>query len=194
MVETISPVVYGGRRRRYLLAISIHTLAAGASAAAVGVVLGGTGALLGGPWDEVGPWAIGAVAALYALGELVLLPVPLPNRKAQVPAWWRSFFHPYVAAGLYGFGLGPGFLTYLGFGTYAAVLTGALVSGDPIIGALITSPFGVARGLAVLTGGRASDEDEPAVIVGRLVRFGAQRSVAVAHGLLLAGIATVALL
>lgn len=194
MVETISPVVHGGRRRRYLVAIALHTMGAGLSAAAVGFVLGLSGALLGGPWDVIGPVAVAAIAALYALGELVRLPIPLPNRKAQVPAWWRTFFHPYVAAGLYGVGLGPGFLTYLGFGTYAAVLAGAFVAADPAVGTLITAPFGIARGLAVLVGARTETEEEPSVLVDRLVRAGASRRVAVAHGLLLVAIAVVALI
>ncbi len=155
MVETITPVVHGGRRFRYLRSVAIHTLAATVAAGTVGLLLGALGALAGGPWSPGGLIVLGALAAVYAARELFRLPIPLPDRKAQVPAWWRGFYGPDVTAALYGLGLGPGFLTYLTFGTYAAVLAGSFITADPLLGALISAPFGFARGLSILVGMRA---------------------------------------
>ena len=154
MVETIAPVVHGGRNRSYWTAIALHTLGAVLSAMLVGAFLGGAGALLGAPWGNTGLIALAFVALLYAARELFRLPIPLPDLDRQVPDWWRTFFSKNVAAFLYGVGLGIGFLTYLSFGTYVAVATGAFVSGGMGTGALICAAFGLARGLAIALAAR----------------------------------------
>jgi cytochrome c biogenesis protein CcdA len=150
MAETITPVVHGGRRGPWLLSSLLHVGGATASAALLGAALGGAGALLGAPWGDATPAVVGAVALLYFAREAFRVPVPLPDRKRQVPEWWRTFFSPAVAAFLYGAGLGVGFLTYLTFGTFAAVAAGAAASGDAATGALLCGAFGLGRGVAVL--------------------------------------------
>ena len=149
MAETITPVVHGGRRKPYLLSSALHVAGATLTAALLGLALGAAGTIGGAPW-EASALAIGIVAAVYFAREAFGLPVPLPDRKRQVPEWWRTFFSPSVAAFLYGAGLGVGFLTYLSFGTFAVVMAGAAASGDPLAGALLCTPFGLGRGLAVV--------------------------------------------
>lgn len=149
MVQTITPVVHGGRRSRWGAAVVLHAVGAGVSAAAFGAVLGTGGSFLGAPWDRAGDLLIAGVALLYAAREAFGLPVPIPDRRRQVPEWWRSTFSPNAAAILYGLGLGIGFLTYVRYGTLVAVSTVALAFGNPLAGALILAPFGVARGLSV---------------------------------------------
>jgi cytochrome c biogenesis protein CcdA len=148
MVETITPVVHG-TRRKYLSAVLLHTLGATISAGLLGVLLGGMGAALGLEWNAAGVAVIAIVGAIYAGREAFGWPVPLPQMRQQVPEWWRTFFSPRTAAALYGLGLGAGFFTYLSFGTFAAVAAAALTSGDPLVGAALCAPFGAARGLAV---------------------------------------------
>ena len=194
MVETITPVVHGGRRFRYLRSVAIHTLAATVAAGTVGLLLGALGALVGGPWSPEGPIVLGATAAIYAARELFRLPIPLPDRKAQVPAWWRGFYGPDVTAALYGLGLGPGFLTYLTFGTYAAVLAGSFVASDPLLGALISAPFGFARGLSILVGMSATNEEMSAVIADRLTMAGVRSPPRLINAAALLAIAVVAFL
>jgi MFS family permease len=154
MVTTIDPVVHGGRNRGYALVVAVHVLGATVAASAFGTLLGGLGALLGGPWRIAGPIAITVVAALYAVREGVGLPVPIPDRHRQVPEWWRTFYSPPVASFLYGLGLGIGYLTFLTFGTFVAVTAGAVASGSPALGALVCGPFGLARGLSILLASR----------------------------------------
>ncbi|HEX2295495.1 MAG TPA: hypothetical protein VHN37_09320 [Actinomycetota bacterium] len=149
MAETITPVVHGGRRRPYAVAAALHVAGATISAGLLGGVLGTAGALARAPWEWTAP-AVVVVAAVYFGREAFSLPVPLPDRKRQVPEWWRTFYSPAVAALLYGAGLGVGFLTYLSFGTFAVVMAGAVASGDPLAGALLCIPFGLGRGLAVV--------------------------------------------
>ena len=150
MAETITPVVHGGRRKPYLVSCAAHVAGATGAAALLGLVLGAAGGLLRAPWDVATPAVVAGIGALYFVREAFRLPVPLPDRKRQVPEWWRTFYSPAVAAFLYGAGLGVGFLTYLSFGTFAAVAAGAAVSGDPATGALLCAPFGLGRSLAVV--------------------------------------------
>src|SRR5947208_895396 len=137
MAQTITPVVHGGRRGRWLGSVILHTAGTTASAAVFGAALGGIGRVLGAPWGAAGLAAVAAVAAAYAARELLRIPIPLPNLRRQVPDWWRTFFSPPAAAALYGLGLGVGFFTYLTFGTLVAVAAAAIASGRIAAGALV---------------------------------------------------------
>ena len=181
MVETIAPVVYG-RRSDYRIAIALHAGAAMTTAGLFGAVLGIVGLVLGAPWGRAGLIFVVVVAGLYALRELVGLPLPLFDRKQQVPDWWRTFYSPRVAAALYGAGLGIGFLTFLRHGTFTVVAAVALASGDPVAGALITAPFGLARGLTALASARATDEDATGLVVARLETLAQTRRTQVING------------
>jgi hypothetical protein len=168
MVETIVPVVHGEKRSSYRLAVALHVFGATVAAAVMGTLLGLAGMALGAPWNDAGLIVLAVVAAAYALREAFGLPLPLPDRHRQVPDWWRTFFSPPAAAFLYGLGLGVGFLTFLTFGTLVAVATGALVSGDPLVGAIVCAPFGLARGLSVLVNRHAASAEAAARVVDRL--------------------------
>jgi hypothetical protein len=163
-VETITPVVHGGSRSRWGISLALHAIGAAAAAAIVGSLLAGAGALLGAPWGVPGAVLVAAAAALYVARELGT-PVPVPQLRRQVPDWWRTFFPPHVAAFLYGLGLGPGFLTYLGHGTVVVVSVAAFASGRPLLGAAVLAPFGLARGLGpVLAFGVRSPSDAAALV------------------------------
>ena len=157
MVETISPVVHGGRNRRYWSSLALHVVAATVTAGAFGALLGGAGALASAPWGSVGVTIVCIVAGLYVLREAAGLPVPVFDRHRQVPEWWRTYFSAPVAALLYGAGLGIGFMTFLTFGTFVAVSVGAFISGDVVTGMVICAPFGLARSLALLTASENRD-------------------------------------
>ncbi|HEX6262221.1 MAG TPA: MauE/DoxX family redox-associated membrane protein [Actinomycetota bacterium] len=171
MAGTITPVVHGGRRTGWGVSVALHALGAGLAAAAFGAVLGGGGALLGGPWGGAGLWAVALVAGAYALREAFGLPVPVPERRRQVPEWWRGRLGPRGAAFAYGLGLGVGFLTYLRHGTLVAVSAVALASGDPWIGALVLAPFGLARGLSLTAVASTRTSDEVRGVIDRLERI-----------------------
>ena len=163
MVETIAPVVHGDRRSSYRLSLLLHGVASALAAAAVGALAGAVGLLLGAPWRW--GWAvIAGLALLYTVREATGLRVPIPDRHQQVPLWWRSFYSPRVSSFLYGFGLGIGYLTYLSFGTYVVVSAAAFASGDPLVGAAISAPFGLGRALSVALANARSSEDRPSGI------------------------------
>lgn len=168
MAETISPAVHGGRNFAYWRAVAVHILGAALAAAALGLVLGSVGAVVGAPWLSAAPTVVAAVAVLYFLRETMGFPVPVPHLRRQVPDWWRTFYSPAVSSLLYGLGLGAGFFTYLSFGTLAAVAVAALATGNPLWGAALCAPFGAARGVSVLASLRALDPEQGALVVDKL--------------------------
>jgi cytochrome c biogenesis protein CcdA len=159
MVETIAPVVYEGKKSRYLTAVALFATGAVIAAALVGLLAGALGTVAGAPWDTTGWIVVAVLALLYALREVFRLPIPVPDRHQQVPLWWRSFYSQRVTAVLYGFGLGLGYLTYLSYGTYFVVTIAALVSGNPLIGMALCAPFGLGRALSVLLANRRLAEE-----------------------------------
>jgi hypothetical protein len=188
MVQTITPVVHGGRRGRWLGSVAAYTTGATLGAAALGALLGGVGRVLGAPWGSAGLWAVAAVAAVFASRELLRVPIPLPNLHRQVPDWWRTFFSPPVAALLYGLGLGIGFLTYISFGTLVAVAAAASESGSALTGAVLVGAFGLARGLSVLVVWSGTTEERLGRVVDRIDVLGASRVPALVNGTLLAAL------
>lgn len=167
MVETIAPVVYG-RMRRYWAAVVIHSLSATITGTLFGSLLALIGIALGAPWQTPGAVAVAAVGVVYALREVLGWPVPLFDRRRQVPDWWRTFYPPHVTAALYGAGLGIGFLTFLRDGTYVVVCVIALTSGDVVVGALLGGTFGFFRGITTVTSARSKDEREVTGVVDRI--------------------------
>src|SRR6266545_2626146 len=98
MVETITPVVHGGRAGGWAGSVALHVTGAVASAAAFGAILGAAGSLLGAPWGGGGALLIALVTVLYLAREAAVVPVPVPQLRRQVPQWWRTFFSLPVAA------------------------------------------------------------------------------------------------
>jgi hypothetical protein len=184
MVETITPVVHGGSRKRWGISLALHAIGAAVAAAIVGSLLAGAGALLGAPWGIPGAVLVVAAAALYVARELGA-PVPVPQLRRQVPDWWRTFFPPHVAAFLYGLGLGPGFLTYLGHGTVVVVSVAAFASGRPLLGAAVLAPFGLARGLGPVLAFGVRSPSDAAALVERLDRSASKARWRVANALAL---------
>jgi hypothetical protein len=193
MVETITPVVHGGRNRRYWTSVILHVLAATATAATFGALLGLIGGLLGAPWGNVGLVVVIVAAVAYAARELIGAPIPVPDRRRQVPEWWRTFYSAPVAAMLYGAGLGIGFLTFLTYGTYVAVVVGAFVSGEPVQGALITAAFGLARSVSVLISARSVTGELASGVVDRLQDVAGTARPRTVNGVVLVGVAAGAL-
>ena len=193
MVETITPVVHGGRRSRWVASLALHVFGAGLSAAALGAVLGAVGRALQAPWGAAGALAVAILAMLYAARALAGLPVPVPQLRRQVPERWRSDFSPEIAALLYGLGLGLGFLTHLRFGTLLVVAAAAVASGSPLTGALVLLPFGLARSIPLILVAWAGEDEGVRLVAHRVEGVGASRLPAAANGTLLAAVGLTAI-
>jgi hypothetical protein len=188
MVETITPVVHGGRAGRWGLALALHATGATISAAAFGAVLGLAGAALGAPWGRSGLWLVAILAALYLAAEVTGIRVPVPQLRRQVPDWWRTFFSPAPSALLYGVGLGVGFATYLSHGTLVVVSAAAVASGRPAAGAVLVGVFGLARGLSAGVAFRTRSSEEGALLVTSLARSATWPGWRVAHAVALGAV------
>ena len=172
MVQTITPVVHGGSRKRWAMSLWLHVLGATTSAAAAGALLGGLGALLGAPWGRGGLILVAAVGALYAAREVFGFPVPLPELRRQVPEWWRGALGARTSAFLYGVALGPGVGTHLRHGTFVVVALAMVVVGDPLMGMTVIGAFGFARALGVSVAGSATTDAAVGDVGERLERVG----------------------
>lgn len=192
MVETITPVVHGSRKR-WSVAVAAHTIGAAASAALFGAVLGALGGVLGAPWGAGGPLLVAMLAAAYGVAELAGRALPVPQARRQVPEWWRTFFGPIPAAALYGAGLGIGFLTYLSSGALVAASAAALASGRPLLGAVVVGAFGVARGASIIVVGRARSSEDVARVAEHVASVGASRVPRLSTGVALVVLAAMAL-
>jgi hypothetical protein len=181
MVETITPVVHGGRRSRWAWLLALHVVGAAAAAAAFGAVLGVAGALLGAPWGAAGLALVGVLALLYLAREALGVPIPVPQLRRQVPDWWRTFFPFGPASFLYGVGLGVGFFTYLSHGTLVVVSVAAVASGRPVLGAVLLGAFGLARGATAVVAVRTRTSDESSALVDRLAGSASWPGWRVAH-------------
>lgn len=188
MVETITPVVHGGSRSRWVVFLAMHVAGAALAAAAFGALLGGAGALLDAPWGAAGLVVVATFAGLYLAREALGLPVPVPQLRRQVPDWWRTFFPFGPASFLYGVGLGVGFLTYLSHGTLVVVSAAAVASGRPLVGATLLAPFGLARGLSAVVTMRARTPEEGSALVGRLARSASWVGWRVAHAVVIGAV------
>ncbi|MDQ3940193.1 MAG: hypothetical protein M3238_02455 [Actinomycetota bacterium] len=186
MVDTVGAVVHGDSKRKLWVVGGLHVLGAGAAAALLGATLAGIGALAGAPWGSAGLAVVAAGALLYLLRETLGVPVPIPEARRQVPEWWRSFYSGPTAAFLFGAGLGVGFATFLGFGTFVVVAASALASGDPTTGAILCAPFGIARAVAAALA--ATRSPAPAAALHRLESFGAGHWPRAINSVALAGV------
>ena len=164
MIDTITPAVCGGRKRRR---IGIAAFAAGAvaSAAAVGAALGLAGAALG----STSAIAVAAgLAGLAALRESGLVRFPVPQLPLQVPERWRSELPLPIWSAGYGAGLGVGFLTFQPVSTFWVACAAAVALGRPLAAAACFSLYGAGRALMVaLPTWRGADPGDAVV---RLVR------------------------
>jgi len=146
MVESLTPVLCGGRARR-ALGLGLFALGAVGAAAALGGLLGAAGAGLP---RGAALGALGALAVAGAARDLGLLPVGLPQRRGQVPEHWRRELPVAVWTPLYGAMLGLGVLTFQVVSTFWVAAGGALVIGDPAVAAGCLALFGLGRVLMVV--------------------------------------------
>jgi hypothetical protein len=185
MVETITPVVHGGRRSRWAWLLALHVAGATGSAAAFGALLGVAGASLGAPWGAAGLLLVATLAVLYLARESFGVPIPVPQLRRQVPDWWRTYFPFGPASFLYGVGLGVGFFTYLSHGTLVVVSAAAVASGRPLLGAVLLGSFGLARGATAVVAMGARTADQGSALVDRLAGSASWVGWRVAHAIAL---------
>ena len=149
MVGTIIPMVHGERLEGiHKGSLWCHGIGAIAASALFGATLGWTGGTLLRP---SGPLTV-AVLVVSGIGHLVmsqrdlgLCHFPMPQSHWQVPKRWLSVMPPRMAALVYGMCLGVGILTRISSSGFYVVLGWVVLSGEPMLGALIMGMFGFGR-------------------------------------------------
>ena len=159
MLETFTPAVCGSRKRQ-IVAQALFTVAAVATSAVLGLVLGLAGSLLG---ARHAVFAAAALALLAAAREAGLVRFPLPQARRQVPERWRFELPLPVWATGYGAGLGAGFFTFQPVSTFWVACAGALALARPLPAAICLSLYGAGRAVMVVWPRRRTDDPTDAV-------------------------------
>jgi hypothetical protein len=159
MLETFTPAVCGSRKRQ-IVAHALFAVAAVATAAALGLVLGLAGASLGARQALLAAAALALVAAAREAG---ILRFPLPQSRRQVPERWRFELPLPVWATGYGAGLGAGFFTFQPVSTFWVACAGALALARPFPAALCLSLYGAGRAAMVVWPRRRAADPTAAV-------------------------------
>ncbi len=159
MLETFTPAVCGSRKRQ-IVGQALFAVAAVATSAALGLLLGWTGSMLGAEQAVLGAAALALVAAAREAG---LVRFSIPQARRQVPEHWRFELPLPVWASGYGAGLGAGFFTYQPISTFWVACAGALALAKPVPAALCVSLYGAGRALMVVWPRRRADDPTAAV-------------------------------
>lgn len=182
MLSSIHPLGERARRNRWSVTIASYTIGSTLAGAAVGAVLGWTGALLGRPTTALVVFGVAAIAA----GTLDLSGVKAPGPRRQVNERWIGALRGWVYGGGFGVQLGAGVATYVVTWAVWTVFLAEVLSGSAVSGATVGAVFGLGRALAPIAAGRI---DRPS----RLTSFSARMAAMARPTHLAAGVLTVAL-
>jgi|GEM_PF-1902042 len=167
MVGTIICVVNADREKgRRADVFWLHLGGYFVGAAAMGFIVGALGGFLRrrASVDLSGFTAlavVGATGLLYSLREMRLLRVPAPQTFRQVPARLRLQLPARQVALLYGLELGTGLTTHSTVTTFYVAVMWVFLVGDPALGALGMTAYGLGRALPIfLIGRRPTSQDD----------------------------------
>jgi hypothetical protein len=157
MLSSIVPVVDGKRARSarcaWLLLAFLHSLGASVSAAAIGGVLAAVCWALSrtglSPW-QVAPWCALLLALVYLPRQLgwTRFP-PYLQSTCQVPRRWAVDYPRWLAALLFGLGLGSGLYTRIIVPTFYLLLVWPFLAPGFLWPVLLWGSYGWARSLHV---------------------------------------------
>jgi len=152
MLASINPLGERARNRRWSLTVTAYLVGSVLGGAVMGALLGLVGALLGSWVGLVTSTAIiVAVCALGLAADLGVGGLRLPTIHRQVDKDWLDRYRGWVTGLSFGFQLGLGVVTVVNTAAIYATFVLALVSGSPLVGAIIGTTFGLARSLVILS-------------------------------------------
>jgi hypothetical protein len=149
-------------RRRWFQRATVYALSMTLAGGATGAVFAAGGAGLRAVWDGAAlplGLALGAIAFVYASGEIGLISLPVPGRDWQVPATWvRSGF--YRSAAIFGGTVGFGVFTRVPYASFPILLGWLFVSGNVVYGIAGGLVYGSARAISIYSSAPHKDTDE----------------------------------
>jgi hypothetical protein len=151
LVGALAPLgKVAGRRRRWLVNVTLYTVAGLLASVLVGLALGAAGLLL---WPRslraIGLAATLLVAALAAARESGAISIPFPQVRRQTRDVWAKRFPSTVAATLWGLDLGLVFTTWFTFSGTWLLVAAAFSAGSPAYGAALFAAYWSGRALSV---------------------------------------------
>lgn len=171
MLSSITPLGERGRGNRYWLTVTTFIVASTLGGALTGAFLGLIGWPLAHLIDNLANGNTTTETTITAALALVLATVALVFdagvKKLRLPRWlrqvnedWMTMYRGWVYGAGFGFQLGMGLVTIVTAGTVYLLFALCLLSGNPLIGALLAGTFGLTRGLAVLPAWRIHSTDQ----------------------------------
>jgi len=143
VLASISPLGERARGNRWGWTVTVFSVAAIATGAALGALLGVVGSVAAGP----GHLRLGVLAVVAVVAGLIDLAVPgrLPTVRRQVNEDWVARFRWWVYGAGFGAQLGAGVTTIVTTATVYAWMAAAVLGGSAAAGAVVGAAFGVAR-------------------------------------------------
>ncbi|MBW3604952.1 MAG: sulfite exporter TauE/SafE family protein [Actinobacteria bacterium] len=146
MLGSISPVGEASRNQRWWLTATAHVVGSATAGAAVGLVLGGVGALaLGSVSSGARLTALGVVTIVAAAVDARSSGRAIPGWRRQVDERWLSSYRGWVYGAAYGAQLGAAVTTIVPSASTYAALAAALATASWRAGLVIGAAFGLAR-------------------------------------------------
>jgi cytochrome c biogenesis protein CcdA len=154
MIGQITPLVKAASKQTWWKTVTAHVIGASFSAIGLGLALGVVGQLVG---LRVGLVPIGTAVVVLAIVCAVHDsggPVRrLPSLRRQTPKTLECELGPIWAGFAWGLDLAQGWTTRIEFAGYYVLVALALLSADPLTGALVLGVFGIGRALPVFVAG-----------------------------------------
>ncbi|HSS10068.1 MAG TPA: hypothetical protein VLL25_09295, partial [Acidimicrobiales bacterium] len=166
MLTSISPLGERARHNRWGLTVTAYVAGSVLAGVAVGILLGGLGAVFSLPAAaKAALLAVGALASILADAGVI----PLPTLHRQVNEDWLNRYRGWVYGGGFGVQLGAGVATIVTSATVYLTLVGELLVGSAALGALIGATFGLVRAAPLVILGRPRGYQQLVAHHGRLV-------------------------
>jgi Cytochrome C biogenesis protein transmembrane region len=157
MLGSINPLGERARGSSWAVTVATYSIGSVAAASAVGVTLGGIGALTLSWLPASVRLALLGVIVLAGLGLDLRAARPagrVPGPRRQVDEDWLSRYRGWVYGVAFGFQLGLGVTTIVTTSAVYATLAAAALTGSARGGLVVGATFGMARALPLVAGGR----------------------------------------
>lgn len=139
-----------GYKKKWVVEVSVYTLAGCVTSMFVGAALGWMGRLLfPGPVGKLGLFFAITIAGIAIARELRWISFPLPQLKRQTKDFWGKVFPGTVAAMFWGLDLGLIFSTRLTFSGIWVLAAAVILVGEPAFGAALFVTYWLGRVLSV---------------------------------------------
>src|SRR3954470_21891688 len=156
MLASITPRGERGRGASWRRTVTAYVVASTAGGAAIGAVFGALGMAL---HVQDRQWTLVAAGLLALVAATLDLAGRLPTLRRQVDETWMTRYRDWVYGAGFGLQLGVGAMTIVTSASLYLTWVVELLTGDPVIGAIVGGAFGLSRAAPLLGTARISTAD-----------------------------------